>query len=173
MPPPRNDIKVVYVGTAEEMRAAVMKEQRKASVIVKAAAVADYRCRDRSSLKIKKKTGRDEITLSLVENPDILAELGRSKDNGRVLVGFAAETDRVVEHAVEKLKKKGIDLIVANDVSKDGIGFGADENEVTIIGASGGAKDVPRLPKDEVASIILDEALAVLRKKRKAAGGRD
>ncbi len=79
----------------------------------------------------------------------------------------------MVEHAVEKLKKKGIDLIVANDVSKGGIGFGADENEVTIIGASGGAKDVPRLPKDEVASIILDEALAVLRKKRKAAGGRD
>jgi len=175
LPPPRSDIKVVYVGTAEEMRSAVMREQRKASVIVKAAAVADYRCRDRSNLKIKKTTGRDEITLALVKNPDILAELGRSKNNGRVLVGFAAETDRVIEHAAAKLKGKGIDLIVANDVSRDGIGFGADENEVTIIEASGGTKDVPRLPKDEVASIILDEALAVLKRKRKrkAMGGRD
>ena len=119
----------------------------------------------RSCLKIKKKAGEDEVNLTLVKNPDILAELGRSDNGLRVLVGFAAETDRVIENAMGKLKEKGIDLIVANDVSKSGIGFGSDENEVTIIHATGGARNVPRLSKEEVAAIILDEALAVLKKK--------
>lgn len=169
---PRSDIRMVSVATAGEMRAAVMKEQRNASVIIKAAAVADYRCRDASCLKIKKKAGEDEVNLTLVKNPDILAELGRSDNALRVLVGFAAETDRVIEHAMAKLKGKGIDLIVANDVSKSGIGFGSDENEVTIIRAAGGARNVPRLSKEEVAAVILDEALAVLKKKRGAAKGR-
>ena len=85
---------MVSVATAGEMRAAVMKEQRNASVIIKAAAVADYRCRDASCLKIKKKAGEDEVNLTLVKNPDILAESWRSDNALRVLVGFAAETDR-------------------------------------------------------------------------------
>jgi phosphopantothenoylcysteine decarboxylase/phosphopantothenate--cysteine ligase len=85
----------------------------------------------------------------------------------RVLVGFAAETENVVENAFRKLKKKQLDLIVANDVTKEGIGFGSEENEVTLIGRTGSAKRVPRLSKDEVAQIILDAVMKVLKKKKK------
>ena len=166
LPPPRSDIRVINVVTAEQMRAVVMEEQRRASVIIKAAAVADYRCKEESCEKIKKKIGRDEITLALTKNPDILEELGRIIGD-RVLVGFAAETENVVEHARDKLQRKHLDLIVANDVSKSGIGFGADDNEVTIIDAAGRAVHVPRLSKDEIAQIILDEALKVAKKKKK------
>ncbi len=150
LPPPRNDIRAINVVTAEQMRAVVMEEQRRASVIIKAAAVADYRCKEESCEKIKKKIGRDEITLTLTKNPDILEELGRIIGD-RVLVGFAAETENVVEHARDKLRRKHLDLIVANDVSKSGIGFGADDNEVTIIDAGGRAIHVPQLSKDEIA----------------------
>ncbi len=166
LPPPRCDIRVIDVVTAQEMRAVVMEEQRRASVIIKAAAVADYRCKEENLQKIKKKNGKDEITLALTKNPDIIEELGRVIGD-RVLVGFAAETEHVVEHARDKLQRKHLDLIVANDVSKSGIGFGADDNEVTIIDAAGGAVHVPRLSKDEIAEIILDEALKVAKKKKK------
>ena len=160
------DIRVIDVVTAEQMRAAVLEEQRRASVIIKAAAVADYRCKEESCEKIKKKSGRDEITLALTKNPDILEELGRVIGD-RVLVGFAAETENVVGNARSKLQRKHLDLIVANDVSKSGIGFGADDNEVTIIDAGGRAVHVPKLSKDEIAQIILDEALKVAKKKKK------
>jgi phosphopantothenoylcysteine decarboxylase/phosphopantothenate--cysteine ligase len=166
LPPPRSDIRVINVMTAEQMRAVVMEEQRRASVIIKAAAVADYRCKEESCEKIKKKKGRDDITLALTKNPDILEELGQVIGD-RALVGFAAETDNVIKHAKEKLQRKHLDLIVANDVSKSGIGFGADDNEVTIIDAAGGAVHVPKLSKDEIAQIILDEALKVAKKKKK------
>ena len=164
--PPRSDIRVINVVTAEEMRAAVMAEQTRCSVIIKAAAVADYRCGDEFCGKIKKKEGEDELTLTLRKNPDILAELGKICGD-RVLVGFAAETENVVENAFRKLKKKHLDLIVANDVAKEGIGFGSEENEVTIIDRRGTAKRVPRLSKDEVAQIILDNVMKVLKKKKK------
>jgi phosphopantothenoylcysteine decarboxylase / phosphopantothenate---cysteine ligase len=164
--PPRADMKVINVVTAEEMRKAVMEEQRRCSVIIKAAAVADYRCKDENCQKIKKKEGQAEMTICFTRNPDILAELGRIKED-RVLVGFAAETENVVPHALEKLKKKNLDLIVANDVTKSGIGFGADDNEVTIIDGSGTVKHVPTLSKDEIAHVILDSVLKVLKKKRK------
>jgi phosphopantothenoylcysteine decarboxylase/phosphopantothenate--cysteine ligase len=164
--PPRGDIRVINVVTAEQMRAAVMEEQRRASIIVMAAAVADYRCKEESRGKIKKKEGRDEIALALRKNPDIIAELGRLMDD-RTLVGFAAETEDVIENARDKLQRKRLDLIVANDVSKSGIGFGADDNEVAIIDASGGAVQTPRLSKDEIAHIILDEVLKTAKKKKK------
>jgi len=166
LPPPRSDIRVINVMTAEQMRAVVMEEQRRAAVIIKAAAVADYRCKEESCEKIKKKNDRDDITLALTKNPDILEELGRVIGD-RVLVGFAAETENVIENARAKLQRKHLDLIVANDVSKSGIGFGADDNEVTIIDAAGGAVHVPRLSKDEISQIILDEALKVAKKKKK------
>ena len=102
----------------------------------------------------------------MTKNPDIIEELGRVIGD-RVLVGFAAETENVVENARDKLQRKHLDLIVANDVSKSGIGFGADDNEVTIIDAAGGAVHVPKLSKDEIAQIILDEALKVAKKKKK------
>ncbi len=164
--PPRSDIRVINVVTAEEMRTAVMAEQARCSVIIKAAAVADYRCGSESCGKIKKKDGENELTLTLRKNPDILAELGKIRGD-RVLVGFAAETENVVENAFRKLKKKQLDLIVANDVTKEGIGFGSEENEVTLIGRTGSAKRVPRLSKDEVAQIILDAVMKVLKKKKK------
>jgi phosphopantothenoylcysteine decarboxylase/phosphopantothenate--cysteine ligase len=166
LPPPRSDIRVINVMTAEQMRAVVMEEQRRASVIIKAAAVADYRCKEESCEKIKKKNGRDDVTLSLTKNPDILEELGRIIGD-RALVGFAAETENVIENARDKLERKHLDLIVANDVSKSGIGFGADDNEVTIIDTTGRAVHVPKLSKDEIAQIILDEALKVAKKKKK------
>ena len=164
--PPRTDIQVINVVTAEEMRAAVMAEQRRCSVIIKAAAVADYRCKEENCEKIKKKEGQDEMNLCLKKNPDILAELGKIMGE-RVLVGFAAETDNIIENALHKLKKKKLDLIVANDVTKAGIGFGSDNNEVTIIDPTGTRKHVPKLSKEEIAHIILDSVLKVIKKKRK------
>ncbi len=165
--PPRGDIKVINVTTAEQMRNAVMSEQRRCSVIIKAAAVADYRCKNENCEKIKKRDGHDETTLTLTKNVDILGELGKMRGDW-VLVGFAAETSNVVEHAMEKLKKKDLDLIVANDVTKAGIGFGSDSNEVTIIDRSGTPKHVPRLSKDEVAHIILDAVIKTRRTKKRA-----
>jgi len=163
--PPRSDIRVIDVVTAEEMRAAVMEEQRRCSVIIKAAAVADYRCKAENCQKIKKKEGQEEVALTLRKNPDILAELGKIVGE-RVLVGFAAETHNVVENALKKLKRKNLDLIVANDVTKAGIGFGSDNNEVTMIDLSGTPKHVPKVSKEEVAHIILDAVLKILKKKR-------
>jgi phosphopantothenoylcysteine decarboxylase/phosphopantothenate--cysteine ligase len=163
--PPRSDIRVINVVTAEEMRTAVMEEQRRCSVIIKAAAVADYRCKDEQCQKIKKREGEVEVTLTLAKNPDILQELGEIKDN-RVLVGFAAETENVVANAIEKLQKKNLDLIVANDVTKSGIGFGSDNNEVTIIDSEGTARHVPKVTKDEVAHIILDSVVKTLKKRK-------
>jgi len=164
--PPRSDIRVINVVTAEEMRTAVMAEQARCSVIIKAAAVADYRCASENCGKIKKREGQEELTLTLRKNPDILAELGKICGD-RVLVGFAAETENVVENAFQKLKKKHVDLIVANDVTKAGIGFGSEENEVTLIDRSGRPKRVPKLSKEEVAHIILDAVMKVLKKKKK------
>jgi phosphopantothenoylcysteine decarboxylase/phosphopantothenate--cysteine ligase len=166
LPPPRSDIRVINVVTAEEMRAAVMEEQRRCSVIIKAAAVADYRCKAENCEKIKKKEGQDEVALVLRKNPDILAELGDIAGD-RVLVGFAAETYNVVENALQKLRKKNLDLVVANDVTKLGIGFGSDDNEVTLIDSSGATKHVPKSSKEEIAHIILDAVLKIVKKKRK------
>jgi phosphopantothenoylcysteine decarboxylase/phosphopantothenate--cysteine ligase len=164
---PRGDIKVINVTTAEQMRNAVMSEQKRCSVIIKAAAVADYRCKNENCEKIKKRDGHDEMTLTLTKNVDILGELGKMQGDW-VLVGFAAETTNVVEHATEKLKKKRLDLIVANDVTKAGIGFGSDSNEVTIIDRSGALKHIPRLSKDEVAHIILDAVIKTRKTKKRA-----
>jgi phosphopantothenoylcysteine decarboxylase / phosphopantothenate---cysteine ligase len=164
--PPRGDIRVINVTTAEEMRNAVLDECERCSIIIKAAAVADYRCKSESCEKIKKKDGQEEMTLTLTKNPDILAELGQMGGE-RVLVGFAAETHHVEKHAYDKLRRKNLDLIVANDVTKAGIGFGSDNNEVTIIDSSGISKHVPKLSKEEIAHIILDAVLKVLKNKKK------
>ena len=157
---------VIEVVTATEMRNAVMEHQEKCTVIIKAAAVADFRCKALNCRKLKKRPGEDEIALELERNPDILQELGKIKGD-KVLVGFAAETENLVQNAYDKLKRKNLDLVVANDVTKQGIGFGADENEVTIIGARGRAKHVPKLSKEEVAHVILDAVKRVIKKKRK------
>lgn len=164
--PPRADIKVIEVITANEMREAVLEHYKDCSIIIKTAAVADFRCKTENCQKIKKQDDHETIILELEKNPDIIAELGRIKEN-RILVGFAAETENLVEHAYDKLKRKHLDLIIANDVSKPGIGFGSDLNEVTIIDRSGYARHIPQKSKDEIADIILDSIKRILRKRKK------
>jgi phosphopantothenoylcysteine decarboxylase/phosphopantothenate--cysteine ligase len=146
-----------------EMRNIVMDRYRECSVIIKAAAVSDFRCRNESCQKMKK-TKDSTVTLELEKNPDIIAELAAVKGN-RILVGFAAETENVTQNAVEKLKRKNLDFIVANDVSKSHIGFGSDDNEITIVEPSGHVKQVPLMSKDEIASIILDSVKKHLKKR--------
>ena len=150
----------VPVQTAEEMREASLQHLASASVVIKAAAVADYRVERPSATKIKS-GGKDEgLTLSLVANPDILKELAQRK-GGAFLVGFAAETNDVRKHAADKLRAKGVDLLVVNDVSQEGIGFDAEDNQVLLLDRWGGTLELPRMSKLEVAHAILDRVLAL------------
>jgi phosphopantothenoylcysteine decarboxylase / phosphopantothenate---cysteine ligase len=149
----------VPVQTAEEMREAALQHLPNASVVIKAAAVADYRVEHPARQKIKSK--KDEgLSLTLVPNPDILRELASRK--GRAfLVGFAAETNDVRRNAQTKLAAKGIDLLVANDVSRSGIGFEADDNQVVLLDRWGGEVELPKMTKVAVADAILDRVLAL------------
>ena len=147
----------VPVQTAEEMREAVLHHAERASIVIKAAAVADYRVRHPAEQKIK---GKRDLTLELTPNPDILAEVA-ARAGGAFIVGFAAETHDVVANARAKLQAKDIDLLVANDVSRRDIGFDAEDNEVLLIDRWGGGRALPRMPKRAVADVILDEILAL------------
>jgi phosphopantothenoylcysteine decarboxylase/phosphopantothenate--cysteine ligase len=147
----------VPVQTAEEMREAVLHHAERASIVIKAAAVADYRVLHPAEQKIK---GKRDLTLELTPNPDILAEVA-ARTLGAFIVGFAAETHDVVANARAKLQAKGIDLLVANDVSRRDIGFDAEDNEVLLIDRWGGGRALPRMPKGAVADAILDEILAL------------
>ena len=149
----------VPVQTAEEMREAALQHLGAATVVIKAAAVADYRVANPAGQKIKSK--KDEgLTLELVPNPDILRELAARK--GRTfLVGFAAETNDLRRNAQAKLAAKGIDLLVANDVSRKGIGFEADDNQVVLLDRWGGEIELPMMSKIAVADAILDRVLAL------------
>ena len=151
--PPANVYEVVKVETAAQMRQAILERYGEARVVVMAAAVADYRVANPAEQKIKKAS--DTLTLELVKNPDILLELGRTKTN-QVLVGFAAETQAVETNAAEKLERKNLDMIVANDVTAAGAGFGVDTNIVTLITRSS-VKVCPLMTKVEVAGVILSE----------------
>jgi phosphopantothenoylcysteine decarboxylase/phosphopantothenate--cysteine ligase len=148
-------VRVVPVTTAREMHAAVMRERSGCHAIFMVAAVSDYAPRE-APRKLKKAGG--PLTLVLDEGPDILAELGAGK-GPEVLVGFAAETEDVLDNAAAKLAGKGADFIVANDVSAPGLGIGSDRNAVTILGRDGGAHAVPEGTKREVAEAILDRTL--------------
>jgi phosphopantothenoylcysteine decarboxylase/phosphopantothenate--cysteine ligase len=152
LPAPR-DVERVAVRSAEDMAAAVRERAAAATIVVMAAAVADYRPREKAARKIKK-TGGD-LSLDLVPSPDILAELGKTKGT-RFLVGFAAETDHVLENARKKRMAKGLDLIVANDVSRAGAGFDAVTNAGVLIDAAGGEVEVPLVSKRELADRIWD-----------------
>lgn len=142
--------------TTEEMRARVRERAPECTVIIKAAAVADYR--PVTPLDRKMKRGKGRITLELEPTADILAELGRSKGS-RILVGFAAETNDLAENALQKLQKKNADLLVANDVTQPGAGFDTDTNVVTMFSRDGRRQDLPQMPKFDVANRILDEVL--------------
>ena len=152
-------IEVTAVDTAAEMADAVVARAADAAIVLMAAAVADFRPVDVATEKIKKDGGPPEILLE--PTADILAELGRTRTRGQVLVGFAAETCDLRQNAAAKLTAKGIDLIVANDVSTPEAGFDHDTNAVVILDAEGGALDVPLAAKREVARLVLDAALTV------------
>jgi len=149
-------VKVVKAISAKEMFDAVMKELPKATVFVGAAAVADYAPANAADAKIKK-DGRDSMTLELKKTPDILSEVSKRRRDGQLVVGFAAETNDVVTYAKIKMGKKGLDMVVANDITKEGAGFDTDTNIATIITKSGSAIDLPKMPKRELADRILDE----------------
>jgi len=152
--PPEN-VKLVNVESAIQMRDEVISCASQSQIIIMSAAVSDYRPKDFSTQKIKR--GENIITIVLEENPDILAELGRDKRDGQILVGFSMETENLIENSRKKLEKKNADFIVANDVSKEGAGFGTDTNMVTLISSSGQIKELPLMSKYDVANAILDE----------------
>ena len=149
---PPKGVDFVRIGTTQELHDAVLGHAD-ADVVIQAAAPADYRAREISPTKIKR-TG-DSLMIELVPNPDIAAALGARKHPGQTLVGFAAETNNVIENAQGKLKRKSLDLIVANDVTRAGAGFDVDTNIVTLIDGEG-MKELPMMTKREVADGILD-----------------
>ena len=153
-------VKVVDVKTAEEMLKAVMDATKKADALIMAAAVADFRPARASGSKIKRRELSD-LTLKLEKTPDILEQ---ARGNF-IRVGFAAESDNVIANAVDKVKRKGLDLIVANNITEKGSGFGTDTNRVTIIDSKGKAEELPIMSKYEVADKLLDRISSLLKKK--------
>ncbi len=151
---------VVDVESAAQMEEAVLAAAADADVVVMAAAVADFRPRSATDLKLHKADGIPELALEAT--PDILAELGRRRRPGQVLVGFAAETDHVAERATAKLVAKGVDLMVANDVSAPLVGFDHDTNAVTVFGADGTVTSVPLSTKGAVADAVLDRIVVLV-----------
>jgi phosphopantothenoylcysteine decarboxylase/phosphopantothenate--cysteine ligase len=163
LPIPRRDIEVVPVRTAEEMRKAVLAYGEGCTVVIKAAAVSDYRPKVISQKKLKKV---DPYTsLELERTGDILEEIGKKKGD-RILIGFAAETEDLIANAQKKLTEKNLDFIVVNDVTKPGSGFGLDTNQVKILYPSGEMKNLPLMSKEEVSQFILDEVVKLLQQKK-------
>jgi len=150
-------VRRVDVASALDMRAAVLREQASAQVVVMAAAVADFRPASPAARKIKKEDLADgeRLTLELVANPDILAEISRER-GARIVVGFAAESHDVLAAARRKLARKGCDLLVANDISRSDAGFETDANAVLLLTPDGEVEELPLLPKSEVAARIFD-----------------
>jgi phosphopantothenoylcysteine decarboxylase/phosphopantothenate--cysteine ligase len=151
-------VEVVSVRSAQDMQRAVAERVGPATIVIAAAAVSDYRPAAASPSKLKK--GPGPASLDLVRTPDILQGLGEAK-GARILVGFAAETEDVVANARKKLDTKNLDLVVANDVTAEGAGFGAGTNAVVLLRRDGGRVDVPVASKREVAERILDEVRAL------------
>ena len=154
--PPEN-VEVIRAISAEEMFQAVMLKLPEASIFIGAAAVADYRPRNVADFKIKK-TNQDVLTLELEKTPDILSNVSQNRHDGLLVVGFAAETNDVVNYAKSKLAKKNLDLVVANDITKVGAGFNSDTNIATII-TSKSKIELPLMSKREMADKILDEVV--------------
>ena len=145
------------VESAREMRQLVQERFPACDIVIKAAAVADYRVKNVSDQKIKKNDA--ELTLVLEKNPDILKELGEMKQPHQTLVGFAAETQNLLQYAKGKLEKKNLDMIVANDVSKPQAGFNVDTNLIKLLKRDGSIEELPLMSKKELAYIILDRVM--------------
>ena len=151
---PPIDVTLRQVKTTEEMKRAVLDGSEQYDVIIKAAAVSDYRPREKAVQKIKKQ--KEIQSIELVRNPDILSELGNKRGNSRcILVGFSAETEDLLANATEKLRKKNLDMIVANDVSREDAGFESETNLVKVIYRDGQMEEFPLMAKEEVADQLL------------------
>lgn len=149
------------VESARDMRRLVLENFPESQIVIKAAAVADYRVKNVADHKIKKND--EELTLVLEKNPDILKELGQKKQKGQVLVGFAAETQNLIQYAQSKLEKKNLDMIVANDVSKPQAGFNVDTNLIKLLKRDGSIEELPLMSKKGLAYIILNHVMKIYR----------
>jgi phosphopantothenoylcysteine decarboxylase/phosphopantothenate--cysteine ligase len=162
--------RVVQVGSAEDMRKAVLEAVQglggEADAVVMAAAVADFRPSGYQGSKIKKVQDAEPEPIRLVKNPDILAELTARRAPGQVIVGFAAETDDVLANGRAKLARKGCDLLVVNQVGED-LTFGRPDNAAVVLGADGSATDVPRGAKEALAEVVWDLVVARLEPPRR------
>ena len=155
---PPAGVRIVKAVSAEEMSQVVARERNNASVFIGAAAIADYRPAQRVDQKIKK--AQDSITLTLERTPDVLSEVAASRSNGMLVIGFAAETENVLDNAREKLRSKNLDAIVANDVSRSDSGFDSATNAITILTRDGNdLLELPAMSKAEAADRILDVIL--------------
>ncbi len=152
-------IRRIQIESAQELYDVMMRETPEQDIIIQAAAVCDYRFEKTAKSKIKKAEG-EALTLTLTENPDVAKAVGAIKKKGQTLVGFAAETDNVKKNAVDKLKKKNLDMIVANDVTKPGAGFNVDTNIAALI-TKEGIEDLPLQSKRELADVILDRIISL------------
>lgn len=150
--PPANVAKSVKVSSTADMLDAILKESESCDIIIMAAAPADYRPKHIADNKIKSET----LTLELIKNPDIAATVGKNKGDGKLVI-FSAETENLLDNAVLKLKKKNADLVVANEVTKEGAGFDCDTNIASIIDKNGNRTDCPLMSKTALADIILDK----------------
>ena len=150
------NVTLVPVQSARDMFEAVKQQYAQADIVIKAAAVADYRPKTVAAQKIKKSDG--DMVLELERNPDILAWLGEHKDH-QILMGFAAETNDVKQHALGKLQRKHLDFIAANDVTQQHSGFGKDTNQITVYGADGSVHELPVLSKEDAADCLLNLVL--------------
>lgn len=150
-------IEVHNITTAEEMADVVLAQMDRADWIIGTAAVADYRPKIVHQQKMKKSS--EQLTLELVKTSDVLKLVGERRRNDQVLVGFAAETEKLLEHAESKLLKKNLDYIVVNDVSKEGIGFDSDQNEIIILTKNGGQYEISQMSKDKIADQIINIVL--------------
>ena len=149
-----NGVKIEYVESAREMQEKVLNHFSSVDIAIMVAAVSDYRVKEPATQKMKKTDDEDEITLTLVKNPDILKQLGSLKKEGQTVIGFAAETHQVIEFAKHKLVKKNADFIIANDVSDQSIGFGSDMHQVTILSKNGEEILLPKVSKHLLAKEI-------------------
>lgn len=157
--PPLTGVNFFKVESARDMRSLVLENFPDSQIVIKAAAVADYRVKNVADHKIKKND--EELTLVLEKNPDILKELGQKKQKGQVLVGFAAETQNLIQYAQSKLEKKNLDMIVANDVSKPQAGFNVDTNLIKLLKRDGSIEELPLMSKKDLAYIILNHVMKI------------
>ena len=153
LPVPKS-VKIEYVESARQMQEKVLNHFSSVDIAIMVAAVSDYRVKEPATQKMKKTDDEDEITLTLVKNPDILKKLGSLKKEGQTVIGFAAETHQVIEFAKQKLVKKNADFIIANDVSDQSIGFGSDMHQVTILSKTGEEILLPKVSKQLLAKEI-------------------